>query len=112
MRRAIDSPGATSSVALDSFRRQLERPGEHECDRKPEEHDRDKHLHHPRRRLKGREQNRRRLNEQPRHHRVGDRDLVNIAPLQLGEEILHDDLLIDGLRLRPFDDRLETRMLA
>ena len=28
------------------------------------------------------------LKEQPRNHRVGDGNLVNIAPLQLGEEIV------------------------
>jgi hypothetical protein len=72
---------------LDSLRRQLKGPRQDERDGKTEEDDRDKHLHHPRRGLEGREQNRGRLNEKPGHHGVSDRDFVNVTPLQLGEEI-------------------------
>jgi hypothetical protein len=31
----------------------------------------------------------RNLNQQPCHHRVGDRDFVNIAPLQFGKDVVH-----------------------
>jgi hypothetical protein len=41
---------------------------------------------HPTRRFKSREEDRARLDQEPRDYRVGDRDLVNIAPLQLGKE--------------------------
>jgi hypothetical protein len=39
----------TSFGTLDPFRRQLERPGQDERDRKPEEHDRDKDFQYPNR---------------------------------------------------------------
>src|SRR6266700_2905984 len=73
---------------FDSFRRDLKRPRKNQRHRKTEDDDDDKYLHHPRRRVEGREENRRRLNQQPRHHRVRDRDFVNIAPLHFGEETL------------------------
>ena len=38
--------------ALDSFRRELERPGDHESDRKSNRDQHDERLHHPFRRLK------------------------------------------------------------
>src|SRR5438270_7018758 len=41
-----------------------------------------------------------RLHEQPRHHRVGDRHLVNIAPLQLGEEAIDLHFLTRWLRFK------------
>ncbi len=41
----------------------------------------------PRRNLDQREDLRRDLNEQPGHDPVGDRNFVNIAPLELGEEV-------------------------
>src|SRR5205814_6571719 len=44
--------------------------------------------HHPWRRVESREENRRRLKQEPRDNRVRHRNLVNIAPLQLGEEIV------------------------
>jgi len=37
----------------------------------------------------GGKENRRRLNQEPRYDRVSDRNFVNIAPLQFGEELLH-----------------------
>ena len=36
--------------------------------------------------MKRRHHRRRDLHDQPANDRIGDRDLVNIAPLQLGEE--------------------------
>src|SRR5207249_2450015 len=38
--------------------------------------------------VKSRKQDRCCLDQEPRHHRVGNRDLVNIAPLQFGEEVV------------------------
>src|SRR5438094_6559450 len=72
---------------FDSFRRDLERPGKNQRHRKTEDDDDDKYLHHPWRRVESREENRRRLNQQPGDDRIRDRDLVNIAPLQFGEEV-------------------------
>src|SRR5947207_10353752 len=57
----------------------------------------DKHFHHPRGRFKSWKKNRRRLNEQPGNNRVGDRNLVNVAPLQLGKEVAVHGIRV-GLR--------------
>ena len=54
----------------------------------PINEDDDDNLHRPLRRIKRGKKNRRRLNRQPRDHCISDRDFVNIAPLQLGEEII------------------------
>jgi hypothetical protein len=72
--------------ALDSFGRELEGPGDNERDGKSNydrEHDQP---HRPTRDLKERENLRRDLDEQPRHNRISDGNLVDVAPLQLGEE--------------------------
>ena len=45
-------------------------------------------LHHPIRNFKDWENLCRDLDEQPANDRVRDRNLVNVAPLQLGEEIV------------------------
>src|SRR6266536_5683534 len=78
--------------ALDSFGRDLERPGKHQRNREPNNKDEDDNLHRPLRRIERGKENRRSLNDEPRHNRVGDGYFVNIAPLQLGEEIgdLHE----------------------
>ena len=72
---------------FDSFRRDLERPGQNQRHRKTEDDDDDKYLHHPRRRVESRQENRRSLNQEPRNDRVGNSNFVNVAPLQLGEEV-------------------------
>jgi hypothetical protein len=75
--------------AFDSFRRQLERPGQNHRDGKAKHDRHHDDLHHPCRRFEGRQKNRRRLNQQPRRHSIDDRNLVNVAPLQLGEKRFH-----------------------
>src|SRR5436190_17170870 len=72
--------------ALNSFRRDLER------NREPNNKDEDDNLHRPLRRIERGKKNRCRLNDQPRDNRVGDGYLVNIAPLEFGEEVfdLHE----------------------
>src|SRR5207245_2164512 len=73
---------------LDSFRRDLECPRKDQHDWKTEYENGDKHFHHPRRRFEGWKENRCCLNQEPRHNCVGDRDLVNVAPPQLGEKVV------------------------
>ena len=64
-----------------------------------------------------REENRCRLNDEQRYYRVSDRDLVNIAPLQLRKEVF-DHLcirVIRGLilfRRERLNDLFETRIAA
>ena len=80
--------GVSYRSRLDSFRRRLEGPGDHECDRKSDRDQRDDQSYDPVRDFQERKDLRRHLNCQPRHDRVRNRHLVNIAPLQLGEEAL------------------------
>ena len=69
-------------------------------------YERHEHFHHPTRSFEGREQDRSCLDEQPRDDSVRDRDLVNAAPLQLGEEVIWvhyarlDEALVTGRTLR------------
>ena len=70
----------------DSFRRDLKGPRENERDRKTnydQQHDKS---HAPVWYFQKWKDLRRDLNQQPRHNCIRDRDLVNIAPLQLGEK--------------------------
>src|SRR5947207_13462245 len=74
--------------ALQSFRRELESPGDHERDR---ESDRDQQYHQPHNpiwNLQERKNLRRDLDQKPADNRISHSNLVNVAPLQLGEEIL------------------------
>jgi hypothetical protein len=73
--------------ALQTLRREFKCPGDDERDWKSNydcEHDQSDG---PIWNLKKRKDLRRNLNEQPRDHCIGNRNSVNIAPLQLGEEI-------------------------
>src|SRR5438552_19183310 len=74
--------------ALNSFRRDLEGPGKHQRNREPNNKNEDDNLHRPLRRIECGKKNRCRLNREPRDHRVSDRDFVNVAPLQLSEEVV------------------------
>src|SRR5881397_2912724 len=74
--------------ALNSFGRDLERPGKRQCNREPNNNDEDDNLHRPLRRIERGKENRRSLNEEPRHNRVGDGYFVNITPFQLGKEVV------------------------
>ena len=72
---------------FDSLRRDLERPRQDERGRKSECDHGHKSFHDPRRRFERRQKNRGGLDQQPRRHGIGDGNLVDIAPLQLGEEV-------------------------
>src|SRR5437762_11140489 len=79
---------------FNSCRRDLERPGKRQGNREPNNKNEDDNLHRPLRRIERGKENRRSLNEEPRHNRVGDGYFVNVAPLQLGKEVvdLHFDV--------------------
>src|SRR5947207_13407309 len=74
--------------ALNSFGRDLERPGKRQRNREPNDNDEDDNLHRPLRRIECGKKNRSRLNREPRDHRVSNRDFVNIAPFQFGKKIV------------------------
>src|SRR6266536_3342095 len=74
--------------SLQSFRRQLKCPRDHEGNGKTNHN---QHYHQPDRpvwNLEERENLRRYLHEQPRDDCVGNRNFVNVAPLQLSQEVL------------------------
>src|ERR1700720_381953 len=73
---------------FDSFRRDLKRPGEGECDWKSNREDDHEDLHRRRWRIESRKENRRCLDQEPRDDQIGGRDFVNVAPLQFGKEIV------------------------
>src|SRR5439155_9310080 len=79
---AIDVP-----FELNSLRCHLERPRTNHGDRKTDDHGEDDHLDCPIRQLEEWKDLRRNLDQQPRYDGISDRNLVNIAPLQLGEEV-------------------------
>src|SRR5207249_55284 len=81
--------------SLQALRRQLKRPRDHESNRKTNHN---QHYHQPDCpvwNLEERKNLRRYLHQQPCDDCVGDSDFVNIAPLQLSEEVLrvHGDVL-------------------
>ena len=67
--------------ALDSFRRELEGPGDDERDWESSRDQNDDQSHNPGRNLQEWKNLRGNLNQQPANNRIGDGDLVNIAPL-------------------------------
>src|SRR5439155_10407240 len=66
-------------------------------DRKSDDDECDDQPHHPVRNFQERKNLRRNLNEQPSNNGIRDRNFVNVAPLQLGEEIvlIHFDAVAD-----------------
>ena len=74
--------------SLNSFRRQFKRPRDHEGNGKANHNQHDHQPNCPVWNLKKWKNLRRYLQEQPCDDRVGDRDFVNVAPLQFGEEFL------------------------
>ena len=74
--------------AFQSFRRQFKRPRDNERDGKPDDNCEHNKAHCPIRNFEKRKDLGGNLNEQPTDDRVRDRDLVNVAPLQLGEEVV------------------------
>src|SRR6266498_4015055 len=74
---------------LDSFRRQLECPGQNHRHGKSDNEQQYNKTHSPVRNFKEWKNLTRNLHEQPCDDCIGDRDLVNVAPLQFGEEFAH-----------------------
>src|SRR5882724_1901830 len=74
--------------ALQSFWRQFKRPRDHEGNGEAYHNQHDHEPDCPIWNLEEREDLRRYLHQQPCDDRVGDRNLVNVAPLQLSEEVL------------------------
>src|SRR5262249_62316822 len=73
--------------SFESFRCQLKCPGHNKSDGKTKHDRRNNYFHHPYGCFEGWKKDRRSLNHQPRNDCVSDRNLVDIAPLQFGEEI-------------------------
>src|SRR6266481_4919754 len=74
--------------ALDSFRRQLKRPGKNHRHGKSDNEQQHHKTHRPIRNFEERKNLTRYLHEQPCDDCVSNRDFVHIAPLQLSEEVL------------------------
>jgi hypothetical protein len=72
---------------LKTFGRRFKRPRNYHRNDETKRDENDKGLHDPRRRFKGRQQDRRGLNKQPGHDRIRDRDFVNVAPFEFAEEV-------------------------
>ena len=72
--------------ALDSFRGRFKRPGNQRARSEIQSRLARQQTHNPVRDFQERKYLRRNLSYQPADHGVRDRDLVNVAPLQLGEE--------------------------
>src|SRR6478609_6109034 len=71
---------------FDSFRCEFKSPRDDECDWKANRNDRDDQPHNPIWNLEEWKNLRRDLDHKPADNRVRHGNLVNIAPLQLGEE--------------------------
>ena len=100
--------------ALNSFRSQVESPRQNQSNREPEQSE---HYHRSRdciRKMKSGHHRRRDLHDQPADNGVSDRNFVNIAPLELGEETceVHRLLFVDGFWFWAGEDLLEARVLA
>src|SRR2546426_10314192 len=74
--------------ALDSFRRQFERPSQPECDRQAHYDEQNNKTNHPVWNVEDREHLRDTLGKGPAGDHVRNRDFVNIAPLEFAEEFL------------------------
>src|SRR5437588_7207318 len=73
--------------AFNSLRRDLEHPGQNKRDRQTENDEQNNQSNDPVWNVEDWKNLRDSLRERPAGHNVSDRDLVNIAPLQLGEKI-------------------------
>ncbi len=84
--------------SLNSLRRDFKYPCEYECDRQTDDNQQDNQTNRPVRNIKNRKNLRKSLRKRPARHNVRDRDFVNIAPLELGEEIawIHAWLVMNG----------------
>src|SRR5712692_7782579 len=73
--------------ALDSFRREFECPGKNQRHRKSDNEQQHDQTHCPVRNFKERKNLTRDLHQQPCDNCIGDRNFVDMAPLQLSEEV-------------------------
>src|SRR6266568_2239636 len=73
---------------FDSFRRYLKHPAKNKRNRQTENDEQNNQSNDPVRNVEDRKNLRDALREGPTRDDVRDRDLVNVAPLQLGEEFL------------------------
>lgn len=73
---------------FDSFRGQLIGPGQNKRDREGKKRQDHNQSHRPGWNCKEGKELCRNLDEQPAHHAIGNRDLVDITPFELGEEVL------------------------
>src|SRR5438874_4654944 len=74
--------------ALDSFRCQLEGPGKNHRNRKSDNEQQHHKTHGPIRNFEERKNLTRDLHQQPGHDAVRNRNFINVAPFQLGKEVL------------------------
>ena len=90
--RVMECSTGTSSVRLRPSGRELIYPGEHDCSGKPERQQDHHHPHDPVGHVEEWEHLGRNLDQQPADHRVHNCRLVDIPPLELGEEVcVHGD---------------------
>src|SRR6266403_3360802 len=73
--------------AFDSFRSALEEPGEDNGNGKAKDDEKNNRADRPVRNIENRKYLRNALRKRPAGDRVRDRDLVNVASLQLGEQV-------------------------
>src|SRR5436190_16745556 len=74
--------------SLNSLRRNLERPGKNQRDWKPDDDEKNNQSDRPVWNIEHWKNLRDSLRERPTGDDVGNRDFVNVAPLQLGKEVL------------------------
>src|SRR5207249_4882194 len=74
--------------ALNSVRGDLERPGQNKGDRQTDDDEQNNQSNDPVRNIEDRKNLRDSLRERPAGDDVSDRNLVNVAPLQLPEEVM------------------------
>ena len=73
--------------SLQSFRRQLKRPSDYQRDRKADDEEENYEAHNPIGDVEKWKNLAGNLHQQPGDNAVRDRNLVNVAPLQLSEEV-------------------------
>ena len=73
---------------LEAFGRQFKCPGENERDRKTDDNQQNDQANYPIWNIENRKHLRDSLGEGPAGDDVSDRDFLNVAPLQFGEEVI------------------------
>ncbi len=74
---------------LDALGRHVEGPGQNQCDRESRDEQDEDQLVGPVRRTNDRSDDGRDLQQQPRHHQIGDADPHDVPALQFLEEVCH-----------------------